>query len=536
MQKFCALLLMGLLLAGTQTLVLAQPAAEAVPAPSVDISSYPWLHPELNMLQFYSREALATFQKKWKNTDKEKMKILHFGDSHCQHEALPGQIRKRFQELLGGNDRGLMFPYSTARTYSSVEYRTSHTGTWTSERGFTMLPKLPMGVRGMTCRTQLAPASMTFQFVEDVPRDNNLLKIFCKRSAKSFDLSIEINGERIPVYIDDSDKTPYISVEIPPIKDRKMTLHVVKNNPTESEFEFYGMSLESGNDKGVLYHNAGVGAARWNSLLYLELLWDQIPHFNPDVIVLDYGTNDYLYDDKIRPELENEIKTVIKKMRAAAPNASIILTSSQDLYFKKRNCKSGEPFSDMMHRIAAETKCAIFDWYWVSGGQGTMLDWVREGLAQPDMIHLSVRGYQLKGNLFFDALKNTMSWLDKNAGAEEFFFNVDSLKAQQKLVRDRIPGTAANNAMVVANRTTTTTAAAATAPKPAAKAPVATKTVVPPSSTTGRVKYVHKITTGESLYSIGKKYNVTVSQIKSWNNMTKDLINAGKTLVIWVKK
>jgi LysM repeat protein len=82
-----------------------------------------------------------------------------------------------------------------------------------------------------------------------------------------------------------------------------------------------------------------------------------------------------------------------------------------------------------------------------------------------------------------------------------------------------------------------TTNKVATPPaKTTVTSPKTTTAIVAPASTAGRVKYIHKITTGESLYSIGKKYNVTVSQLKSWNNMVRDMINAGKTLVVWVKK
>ena len=216
-------------------------------------------------------------------------------------------------------------------------------------------------------------------------------------------------------------------------------------------------------------------------------------------------------------------------MRAAAPNATIILTSSQDLFYKKRNCRSGIPFSDLIHRIAAETKCAVFDWFWISGGQGTMHNWVKEGIAQPDYVHLSVRGYQLKGDLFFEAIKNTMTWLDRNQTGEEFFFNVDSLKKLATVVQPVVVSPVQNNTNTKVN------------PAVAANTKTAVKTIpkttpVPASSTAGRVKYVHKITTGESLYSIAKKYNVTIAQLKSWNNLRSDLINAGKTLNVWVLK
>jgi LysM repeat protein len=503
----------------------AQIVNETVPVKQSYYSGYKFLHPELCMLQFYSRDALNNFYKKWKNTGAEKLSVLHFGDSHCQHDAFPGQVRKRLQELHGAGGRGLIFPYSAANTYHSVEYISSHTGAWSYEKGFTMLPRLPMGVRGMTCRTEQSPASLSFSFLADLPKNYTVLKIFCKQSLKSYDLSIEIDGKYIPVIIDDKNTEPFITVKIPAIGNRKMTMHVVKNNPDESEFQFYGMSLESETENGVIYHNAGVGAARWGSMLFYELLWQQIPFVQPDLIVLDYGTNDYLYDDIIRPDLEKEIKTIISKMRAAAPDACIILTSSQDLFFKNRNCRSGIPFSDMIHRIAAETKCAVFDWFWIAGGQGTMHDWVKQGIAQPDYVHLSVSGYQLKGDLFFESIKNTMGWFDKYSEREEFFFNVDSLKKAQPA--PNIVKTTPQQINIKQNPATV--AASKTAVKTPPKA-----VPVPAASTSGRVKYVHKITTGESLYSIAKKYNVTVSQLKGWNNMRSDLINAGKTLNIWV--
>jgi LysM repeat protein len=116
-----------------------------------------------------------------------------------------------------------------------------------------------------------------------------------------------------------------------------------------------------------------------------------------------------------------------------------------------------------------------------------------------------------------------MSWFDKYSEREEFFFNVDSLKKippPPPVVNNTTPNSVKQNPSNAAT-------------KVAVKTPAKTVTV-PNASTAGRVKYVHKITTGESLYSIAKKYNVTISQLKSWNNLHSDLINAGKTLNVWV--
>jgi membrane-bound lytic murein transglycosylase D len=61
-------------------------------------------------------------------------------------------------------------------------------------------------------------------------------------------------------------------------------------------------------------------------------------------------------------------------------------------------------------------------------------------------------------------------------------------------------------------------------PKPIIKDPVTTK------------PQTHVVSSGETLFSISKKYDVSVSQIKEWNNITGNSINSGQRLVVSNKK
>jgi len=49
------------------------------------------------------------------------------------------------------------------------------------------------------------------------------------------------------------------------------------------------------------------------------------------------------------------------------------------------------------------------------------------------------------------------------------------------------------------------------------------------------LKY-HKVSSGQSIYSIATKYNVSVSSIKRWNHLKYTKLKAGKTLKIYVEK
>lgn len=65
--------------------------------------------------------------------------------------------------------------------------------------------------------------------------------------------------------------------------------------------------------------------------------------------------------------------------------------------------------------------------------------------------------------------------------------------------------------------------------KPIEQKPVTTSS----SKGTGSRATIHKIRQGESLGSIARKYHVTVDQLKKWNGLRSDRIQAGRTLKIY---
>lgn len=465
----------------------------------LDTSIAPVIHLEYNMIQFYSQKALDNFYTAWHQTSERKLSVVHIGDSHLQSDIYPGQLRKNLHTLHGDGGRGLVFPYSTANTYSSVEYKSEHTGEWEYAKSLRLPPKIPLGVVGMSSRTLKANSSFTLTFDDPVPVHYDRLRIYCKKQHNSFDLDIDFgDGKPVRVAIDSSsaDTLPYYEMAMPKMGN-VLKVKAVKANDFESEFEFYGMTMESSADRGAVVHNGGVGGAMYRSILYEELFQEQLPTLEPDVVIVDFGTNDYLYDDSIKPELDTQIVEVIERIRAVTPQASIILTSTQDMYWKGDNLVHGEDFSDLIHRIAKQYDCGLFDWYWISGGRTTMSRWMERSYANPDGIHLSPKGYRLKGDLLTDAMIRTMSWMEKNPDGDSLVFNTDSLSAiQKKLI---LPDSLRKN----------------------------------PYSVYGRTPVRHTVTRGQTLGGIARKYGVTVAQIKKWNNLKSDMIYVGQKLTIY---
>ena len=487
---------------------------------SADTSAYPWLKPELNYVQFYQREAIEPLYKIWQEGKNSKINVVLFGDSHLQHGGYPDQLRKRLQELFGYGGQGLVFAFSAANTYSNIDYKTSHTGVWSYSKSFMNTLKLPLGVSGMSVRTEKLPASLTFT-PKTSWQKNNTLKIFFKKDTASFQPIAVIDEEtEIPITWDSTDTRPFVSVKIPAVR-KNISIKLQKNKENQSFFEFYGIVLEDEQAKGLILHNAGVGAAKYNSVLRKELLEQQLPHFQADLIVIDFGTNDYLYDDKIADDLEKQIRETIAKVRNLSPKASILLTTAQDLYWRKVNVKSSLAFAELIHKIASETNCIVYDWYWVAGGQTVMRDWVRAKIAQNDMVHLNEAGYRLKGNLFFEALQNTMQWLHENPNKKQFLLQTDSLKAKQAhLLRKRVY---AYN-YVATSKSKVQKKKGGTTPTPVI---VAKQDIKPKPKT-----ITHTVVSGDTLYALAARYKVSVAELMQWNGLSNSNLRIGQNLIV----
>ncbi len=465
----------------------------------LDTSISPVIHLEYNMIQFYSRKALDHFYTAWNETSTKKLSVVHIGDSHLQSDIFPGQIRKNLHVLHGDGGRGLVFPYSAAKTYSSVEYKSEHTGEWEYAKSLRLPPKIPLGIIGMSCSTIQANSSFTLTFDDPVPSTYDRLRVYCKKQHKSFDLQLDFgDGKTTTVKIDSSstDTLPYYEVALPPM-GTVLKAKTVKAYDDQKEFEFYGMTMESSIDKGAVLHNCGVGGAMYRSILYEALFEVQLKTLEPDVVIVDFGTNDYLYDDSIKTDLDTQIVKSIARIRNACPEASIILTSTQDMYWKGDNLVHGEDFSNLIHRIAKKHDCGLFDWYWISGGRTTMSRWMDRHYANPDGIHLSPKGYRLKGDLLTDAMVRTIALMEKEAKTDSLVFNTDSISAvQKKLI---LPDSLRKN----------------------------------PYSIYGKTSVRHRVTRGQTLGGIARRYGVTVGQIKKWNGLKSDMIYVGQTLTIY---
>jgi LysM repeat protein len=437
-------------------------------------------------IQGYSSNTLSRLKQQFDAVDSNKLVILHYGGSHIQAENPTTIARNRFHERFGSGGRGLLFNYGAANTYSSINYASTYTGKWSYNKSYQGKKEtLPLGVCGMVVETSDSASSLLFSMKTPIEKANNQVQILFENDSLSFGVTVYINNILITQGIEYGSQGLIFSWA-----DSIKTIALIPTkNPKGIRFRFYGINVEHEENHGIVYHSTGVGAAAFRSILILEKLPEQLPLIQPDIVILDFGTNDILYENRIEPSLSKEVEKAIAWWKSMVPEVLIVLTSTQDLYYKKHPITAGVLFRDLMDSLARKNDCLFWNWYDLSGGLNTIRTWATLGYAKTDHIHLTKIGYQVKGGLLYTSFMNTLNTLNSQPGLEEL----------------RIPFKEYKDAT-----------AEASSPKPTPSKP--------------STYYVVK--SGDTLSVIASRHHTSVAALKRANGLTSDMIRVGQRLKI----
>ncbi len=105
------------------------------------------------------------------------------------------------------------------------------------------------------------------------------------------------------------------------------------------------------------------------------------------------------------------MKEIIRRVRAALPETSILLMSPMDRGTREAGGEIGTVptiprLVTIQQRVAGETGCGFFNTYMAMGGPGTMGQWYQAEprLVGGDFIHPMPAGARIVGNLLYQAL------------------------------------------------------------------------------------------------------------------------------------
>jgi lysophospholipase L1-like esterase len=336
-------------------------------------------------------------------------RILHYGDSVIASDYVSGTMRRRMQERFGDAGHGFILTANPWEWYfhNDVDHRASDG--WSMSRITGPLVKDGLyGLGGVSFHTAMT-ATATFGTVSRGEHGKSVSRfdVYYLEQPGGGDFQMEIKGQE-PVRIStrgDAKVSRKASVTVPD-GAATMTLRTLGGGDVRT----FGVVMER-DGPGVTYDALGAlgGRASLWHVMDADHWKEQMALRDPALVIIQYGTNESEDGGVNEPQYRTFMGDLIDTLKAAAPDASILVASPLDRAEKDdsgnlRTVKVIVRLVDLQEEIAKAHGVAFFSTFKAMGGKGSMAKWVQKGLAGSDLTHPSPAGATVIGDLFFKSL------------------------------------------------------------------------------------------------------------------------------------
>ena len=355
------------------------------------------------------RDSLGAFyQALWRTESKMPgavTRILHYGDSPVTADSITADVRSLLQEHYGDAGHGFILVAKPWAWYG-------HRGVDVSGKGWRIEPasqsRTRDGFHGLGgVSFQGSPGASAHFFLKE---DHARMEVNFLRQPGGGALRITAEGQPIgELNTSGTDKEPGFQVFPLAAGARSIEL-AVERGPVR----LFGVSFER-DGPGVIYNSLGLNGGQVQVVVryFDKSQWAlELQHERPDLVVLNYGTNESVYAGYIEKSYAGELREVISRVKAAVPNASVLVMSPMD---RGQRDSSGQITTvptlprlvEIQQKIAAEMGCAFFNTFQAMGGEGTMGRWYESQprLVSADFMHPLPGGARKVGVLLDQALE-----------------------------------------------------------------------------------------------------------------------------------
>lgn len=376
-----------------------------VKAQPVQINTYGVANLQADTITYYgnSFEKFSPFFKTFRSMiigGKQQINIYHIGDSHIQADFFSGQTRKDFQSFMTGleGSRGMVTPYTKG---SPDSYSVSFSSGWKSVNILSASDSQHKSLWGTSVYTNLNNQSINIK----VNNRNPIKYEFNSFRVYHSDLQAEDK-----IYIDDLNvaysrqyNKEYGYTEFK-LSDYITEVKIVVDKKSSDSFYIYGFYFDN-KFAGVVYNATGTNgatAAHYNN--NANLLTKHLSSLKANLVIISLGTND-TYESGGENTFETNLTNLVSNIRKSHKDIPILLTTPTECYWHKKYPNPRMKTTvDIIKNVAKKNDCAVLDIYNILGGQGSAKKMKNNSLMQNDMVHLSVKGYGLIGDLLYNAL------------------------------------------------------------------------------------------------------------------------------------
>jgi len=361
--------------------------------------------------EIINSSSLSAFYEKLyrlRKTKKGTINIVHIGDSHIQADLFTHVVRQEIQKQFGNAGRGFISPGRIARTNEPQNIYSSSDANWEAKRiVFTDQP-LPIGLGATTVRTTQVDAKFIVKTM-DSPLLNYTfdgVSVFYQKDFSSFNLILKDSVGHSLAYVGSYtlESYPNYSLVELPYPVHQIEFQTTQPTPTQNQFTLFGLSLTK-REPGVVYHSIGGNGAKFRHYLEAKFFFEQTTTLNPDLFVISLGTNDAIDYPYIDKQFSDQAENFIKRLKQNNPNALFLITTPADFYRKRTRRNPGvESIHSELLQFIDKNNLSGWDLYTVAGGKHSADHWKKNSLLQSDGVHSTRAGYELQGNLLYQAL------------------------------------------------------------------------------------------------------------------------------------
>ena len=341
--------------------------------------------------------------------------IMHIGGSHVQAGVFTQQFRDNLlgigTDLMGGQN--FVFPFKAGGTNNPSHYCVSYTGSWSYCRNAVRKETdKRMGLAGAAITTTDPTASVSI--VSRERRPSELDPVFRFNKVTLIGFSETENVTPVIGYQDKTLKGSYndsLSTYVFPLPDFTDSICIFFDS-VPGEFTLTGVLLENGLP-GISVHGIGVNGASVPSYLRCDDFERDLNLIRPDLIIFGIGINDAAEKDFDKRIFKNNYNELIEVIKRVNPDCALLFMTNNDSYKRLKGYRKKARYEVNPNGIIAEEafmemgeqyNAAVWNQFDIMGGLRSMQDWEKAGLAQKDKVHFTSIGYQLLGDLLYNAL------------------------------------------------------------------------------------------------------------------------------------
>jgi len=349
---------------------------------------------------------------------RQKIHMLHFGDSQIEGDRMTGFIRQRMQEQFGGYGPGLI---PAVNVYPTLAFQQSYSPNFARYTCFggPKLSNRKYGVFNSAARftPEVLDSTMTTQvegWIEIRPgsgaynraKTYNNVKMFYNSCSEPCQVTVYQAGSLIhkeDLIADGAARTLTMKFNATPNSLRYVFTSKLSPN-------INGFSLEG--DYGLQVDNIGMrgSSGTFFGAINQSSFVNMMSELNVEMVIMQFGGNSIpaMKDSAAVRNYARYFQGQLRTLRKLKPNLAIMVIGPSDM--SKLTNGIYETYSllpycvKQMKKASLEMNVGFWDLFDAMGGKNSMPAWVEKKLAGSDYIHFSIKGASIASQLFYDAL------------------------------------------------------------------------------------------------------------------------------------